>query len=566
MYLEHFGLRERPFSNAPDLRFVYMGRHHEQAIAHLLQGMEVPGSVVLLTGESGIGKTTTCRVLLSRLPARVDVALILNPALTPVELLAFVCEELGVSYGIDATNPTLIGEALYGKLVERLGGRRTVLIVDEAHNLSLDVVDQLHLLSNLEVDGRRLLEFILIGEPALIELLGSATMHPPSGATTGYYLLPFAEDDTGAYVRHRLEVAGGRDVFDADALRDVHRLSSGVPRVINTLCDRALSSAAAQGHRSVDRATVRAAARAAPASFTAPPVESRPEAPRTEKKHVPRVKRELRQSRHADAPPARATEAGRAKHAAAPATPTDAARDLARAEQTAKATASVARRAAPGRYPRWAWLMGGGLALSAVIIGTVFLGRRPPDVVAPAPDTASSDARVPDAAASDTIAPSSREPGARSSTSLVEAESFVRGNQSPAQAAQPAPPAPPAAPPAVPARSVPRIASIAPEPAPPADETPRQRRRRARAELRATGAAVAPPAAAPQALPPQEVQLKIDMLVWAVEPRQRMVYVNGQKYVEGETLENGAILQQIEPDGINVLQEGQRLRLRSESR
>jgi|SoiMetStandDraft_2_1073263.scaffolds.fasta_scaffold00163_9 type II secretory pathway predicted ATPase ExeA len=573
MYLDHFGLRERPFSNAPDLRFVYLGRHHEQAIAHLLQCMEVPGSVVLLTGESGIGKTTTCRMLLSRLPKRVDVALILNPALTPNELLAFVCEELGVSCGIDATSQTLIGDALYRKLVDRLGTRRTVLIVDEAHNLRFDVVDQLQLLSTLEVDGRRLIEFILIGEPALIDLLGRAPMHPPTGATTGYYLLPFAEEDTGAYVHHRLEVAGGRDVFDADALREVHRLSSGVPGHINTICDRALSIAAAQGYRNVDGATVRVAARAAPAPFAPPQaVEPRRDsrratpaaASRPEEKQARRNKKEPRGARQAEVLPARPTETGRPRPAETPrARPTD----VSLADKSATAPQPIARAAPRRRRRRWPWLVGGGLVVNAVVMAAVFLGPRLPDVVAPASETTSSDMRATEAPPSDTTEPNPREPDAQPTRSLAEAESFVRGNQ-PAQTAQPTPPVPPVSPPAAPAGPAPRMASMSPEPTTSAEESARQRQRGARAEPHVAGAAIPPstPAANQQPLPAHRGQLKIDMLVWAVEPRQRMVYVNGQKYIEGEKLANGAILQQIEPNGIILLQEGQRLRLRSESR
>src|SRR5262245_51245073 len=249
-YLQHFGLRERPFLNAPDLRFVYLGPHHEQAIAHLLRGMEVPGSVVLLTGESGIGKTTTCRALLSRLPERVDVALIVNPALTPVELRAFLCDQLGVAYETDASDQALV-DALHGKLSARLGTRRTVVVVDEAQSLVPDVVDQLFALSNMELEGRKLVEIILIGEPPLIDLVGRATAHRSSQAPTGYYLLPFAEAETVAYVRHRVAVAGVPDLFEPEALRDVHRLSGGVPGLINVICERALSIAVPQGRRTV---------------------------------------------------------------------------------------------------------------------------------------------------------------------------------------------------------------------------------------------------------------------------------------------------------------------------
>src|SRR5262245_5490814 len=139
-YLEHFGLRERPFSNAADLRFVYLAPHHEQAIAHLLKGLQAPGGIVLLTGESGLGKTTTCRVLLSRLPERVDVVPILNPSLTSLELLAFACEELGVTREPDAADRALLENALRAALTARLGARRAVLIVDDAHGLRPAVV------------------------------------------------------------------------------------------------------------------------------------------------------------------------------------------------------------------------------------------------------------------------------------------------------------------------------------------------------------------------------------------------------------------------------------------
>src|SRR5437870_5044668 len=161
---------------------------------------------------------------------------------------------------MDASNLAVLRDALYRELAARRGTRRTVVIVDEAQNLDLDVLGQLYLLSNLEIDGRKLLKILLIGEPGLLERLGRTTLHPPSHATTGYYLLPLAEDETCAYVRHRLAIAGGRDVFEAEALRDVHHLSSGVPRLINTICDRALSSAVAQRPRIVDRSQVHSAA------------------------------------------------------------------------------------------------------------------------------------------------------------------------------------------------------------------------------------------------------------------------------------------------------------------
>jgi len=502
MYLQDFGLRERPFSHAPDPRFVYLGEHHERALAHLLRSVQVQGGVAHLIGESGVGKTTMCRMLLNRLPERVDVALILNPVPTPQELLSVVCDELGVAYGTDAPS-LLLGDTLYRKQVAGLGERRTVVIVDEAQSLSLDVLEQLYLLSSLEVDGQKLVAVILIGEPWLIELLARAAPQRP-WQSTGYHLLPFTENETCAYVRHRMTTAGGgRDIFDVDALRDVHHLSSGVPRQINTICARALLSAVAQKRRNVDRATVRAAARSAQA------IEVPDEAPRIEPVRIPR----------APAP--------------------------------VPALAPAARR----RRPLWPWLVTGGLVLNAVAIGAVLLAPRAPDV-APLADTR-AEAEAPAAVSPPTESPAPPTPvddPPRNARRLDEDKPMT----------QPVVTARPIAPPPAPARPVtPRVGG-APEPAAPADETPRQRRRRLRGDFRPPTAS--PPPASSQVLPAPELQLKIDMLVWAAEPGQRMVYVNGHKYVEGETLENGAVLEQIQEDGIVVIQEGKRLRLRSEAR
>jgi type II secretory pathway predicted ATPase ExeA len=509
MYLEQFGLRERPFSHAPDDRFVYLGERHARALAHLREGLQAPGGgVSYLVGASGIGKTTMCRRLLKQVPEQVDVALIPDPVPTTQELLSVVCDQLGVAYGKDA--PSLIlGDCLFRRQAVGLGARRTAVIVDEAQSLGLDVLEQLHLLSSLEVDGRRLLEIVLIGEPWLTDLLARAAPHP-SAPAAGHHLRPLTESETSAYVRHRMTVAGGRpEVFDDNALRDVHRLSSGVPRTINTLCAQALLSAVARQRRSVDRSTVRAAARMVLAPVGAPPMEAIDEAERAAPRSIPRK----------------------------------------------PAPARVER----ARRPRWPWIATGGLVLNGLAIGAAVLVPRTHEVVA-----TRSDAR----AQAQPRAPSDPSPP-RQNPIVDERPRDVPPPETTAPTPPAAPPAPAPAPTARPVGSQPAgpagpAMSPSRESAASAEETPRQRRRRERAELReGTGASTAVSELPPQ---PQPVALKIDMLVWAAEPRQRMVYVNGHKYVEGQTLENGARLEHIEQDGIVLIQDGQRLRLRSESR
>jgi general secretion pathway protein A len=264
MYLAHFGLAERPFSNTPDTRFVYMGPRHEEALAHLLLGVQEHGGIVQLTGEIGTGKTTMCRVLLSRLPEGVDIALILNPLLKPQKLLAGICDELGVKYEGHAPSQKALVDALYRHLqAANAGKRRTVLIVDEAQSLSVAALEQLRLLTNLETERHKLLQIILIGQPELLDLLTRKELLQVSQRITArYHLKPLAETETYTYVRHRLALAGSsRELFEVGTLREVYRLSGGVPRLINAICDRALLGAYAQRRDTVNRLTVRTAAR-----------------------------------------------------------------------------------------------------------------------------------------------------------------------------------------------------------------------------------------------------------------------------------------------------------------
>ncbi|WP_310386791.1 ExeA family protein [Roseateles sp.] len=268
MYANFFGLKQEPFSIAPDPRYLFMSERHREALAHLLYGLRGGGGFVLLTGEIGAGKTTVCRAFLGQIPKRCNVAYIFNPKLTVAELLGTVCEEYGIqrpqpeASSADSVKPFVdaINEFL---LRTHAVGQNNVLIIDEAQNLSAEVLEQLRLLTNLETNERKLLQIILIGQPELRELLARPELEQLSQRVIARFHLPaLSEAETGQYVRHRLSVAGYSAAlpFEPKALRRIYQLSRGVPRRINLLCDRALLGAYSQDQRSVDRATVDRAA------------------------------------------------------------------------------------------------------------------------------------------------------------------------------------------------------------------------------------------------------------------------------------------------------------------
>src|SRR5450631_1305505 len=264
MYLSFFGLSEKPFAITPDPRYLYLSERHAEALAHLLYGINESGGFIQLTGEVGTGKTTVVRTLLSRVPHHADVAVILNPRVTPVEFLLTICEELGVEIAeADRNSVKQMVDALNRRLIDaHSAGRRIIVLVDEAQNLAIDVLEQVRLLTNLETPTQKLLQIILIGQPELRELLDRNELRQLAQRITGrYHLMPLSPEETQGYVRHRLRVAGvAEEIFAPSALAEVHRVSAGIPRVINVSCDRALLGAYTQETRKVSAALVRQAA------------------------------------------------------------------------------------------------------------------------------------------------------------------------------------------------------------------------------------------------------------------------------------------------------------------
>jgi general secretion pathway protein A len=267
MYERHFGLKQRPFSIAPDPRYLFMSERHREALAHLLYGVQGGGGFVLLTGDIGAGKTTVCRCFLEQLPERCNVAYIFNPKLTVEEMLRTVCAEFRIPYQHEGPGvPTVKDyvDALNEFLLRTHAVRQnSVLIIDEAQNLSTDVLEQLRLLTNLETSERKLLQIILIGQPELREMLARPDMQQLAQRVIArYHLEALTESETSHYVNHRLAVAGLKQAspFDRRALRKVFRYSRGVPRRINLLCDRALLGAYANSKATVDGAILDKAA------------------------------------------------------------------------------------------------------------------------------------------------------------------------------------------------------------------------------------------------------------------------------------------------------------------
>ncbi len=259
MYERFFGLKQEPFSLAPDPRYLFMSKRHREALAHLLYGLQGGGGFVLLSGEIGAGKTTVCRCFLEQIPKKTNVAYIFNPKLTVFELLVTICDEFHIPYRVPATGEltvkTFLDPLNEFLLKTHAVGQNNVLIIDEAQNLSIEVLEQLRLLTNLETNQRKLLQIILIGQPELRTMIARPELEQLSQRVVArFHLKALRAGETHQYIRHRLAVGGlSRAMpFDRQAMHRIFKIARGVPRRINLLCDRALLGAYASGKSRID--------------------------------------------------------------------------------------------------------------------------------------------------------------------------------------------------------------------------------------------------------------------------------------------------------------------------
>ncbi|MDZ7581987.1 MAG: AAA family ATPase [Deltaproteobacteria bacterium] len=261
MYNKFFSFREKPFKLVPNPEYYYVSRSHEEAMAHLKYAIADGEGFVEITGEVGTGKTTLCRVFLDSLDERTEVAYIFNPRLGPTQLLKTIADELGVKCRANDTKQLI--DALNTYLIEmKIAGKTVVLLVDEAQNLTRDVMEQLRLLSNLETNRSKMLQIILVGQPELGELLDSYDLRQlAQRITLSCQLTPLSFREVREYIEHRIQIAASKTpvVFTYAACRRIDRYAKGIPRLINIVCDRALLTAYGRNQKKITAAIVRAA-------------------------------------------------------------------------------------------------------------------------------------------------------------------------------------------------------------------------------------------------------------------------------------------------------------------
>ena len=259
MYSEYYGLVKRPFEMTPDPSFLYLGEAHREGLATLVYGIRSGKGFVMLTGEVGTGKTTLLHALLSQLDSTTASAFIFNPRLEPLDFFQMLFSELGIEERCDSKADYLL--RLNDFLIERLQrGESTVLIVDEAQNLSPELLEEIRLLSNLETSTSKLIQIMLVGQPELSEMLARPELRQlRQRIALRHQLRPFNERETADYVEDRLRRAGytGKNIFKRKALRELYAVTGGTPRLVNVVCDGALLLGYSREQASLDGGDIR---------------------------------------------------------------------------------------------------------------------------------------------------------------------------------------------------------------------------------------------------------------------------------------------------------------------
>lgn len=264
MYLEFFGLKEKPFSVTADPNFLYLSKKHQEAISHMQYGIEERMGFLEITGDIGTGKTTICKALLNTLDEHTKTAFILNSNLSEIQLLQAIVEDFGIQLK-NKNKLTMLNELNRFLLEQLKRNNNAVLIVDEAQNLKSSLLEQIRLLSNLETEKEKLLQIILVGQPELKEKLASRELAQlRQRIAIRYHMLPLERCEIQAYILHRLKVAGADDeamIFDASAIDEIFKYTHGVPRLINIVCDKSLLAGYAHEKKNINGAMVKKCAR-----------------------------------------------------------------------------------------------------------------------------------------------------------------------------------------------------------------------------------------------------------------------------------------------------------------